>query len=67
MLATESIVSWLVYKGHNSIIYFGVCLSQPHLHLRLPTRTPTQCSQSFSPIIPVLKSVAIVFILIIKP
>jgi len=56
-----------VRKGHNSITCFGVCLGQPYSHLRLPTRTPTQWSQSFSPIIPVLKSVAIVFSAFVRP
>ena len=67
MPATKSIASWLVRRGHNSITYFSVCLGQLHLHLRLPTRTPTQQSQSFSPIIPVLKSVAIVFSAFVRP
>ena len=67
MLATKSIASQLVYKGHNSITCFGVCLSQLYLHLRLPTRTPTQQSQSFSSIIPIFKSVAIIFSAFIRP
>ena len=54
-------------KGHNSIIYFSICLSQPYLHFRLPIETPTQQSQSFSPIIPVFKSVAIIFFTFIRP
>ena len=61
MLATKSITSQLVRKGHNSITYFGVCLSQLYSHLRLPTRIPTQQSQSISPIIPILKSITIIF------
>ena len=28
-------------KGYNSIIYFGICLSQLYLYLRLPIKTPT--------------------------
>ena len=46
---------------------FGVYLSQPHLHLRLPTKIPTQQSQSFSPIIPILKSITIIFSTFIRP
>ena len=46
---------------------FGVYLSQLYLYLRLPTRTPTQQSQSFSPIIPILKSIAIIFSAFIRP
>ena len=65
--ATESITSQLVYKGHNSIIYFSICLSQLYLYLRLPTGTPIQQSQSFSPIISVFKSVAIIFSTFIRP
>ena len=65
--ATKSITSWLVCKGHSSITCFSVCLSQLYLYLRLPTRTPTQQSQSFSPITPVLKSVAIIFSTFIRP
>ena len=42
--ATKSITSQLVCKGHNSITCFGVCLSQPYLHLGLPTRISTQQS-----------------------
>jgi len=39
--AAKSIASRLVRKGHNSITCFGVCLGQPHSHLRLLTGTPT--------------------------
>ena len=67
ILATKSITSQLVRKGYNSIICFGVCLSQLYLHLRLPTRIPTRQSQSFSPIIPILKSITIIFSTFIKP
>ena len=67
VLATKSIASWLVRKGHNSIMYFGVCLGQLYSHLRLSTRIPTQQSQSFSPIIPVLKSVAIILFAFVRP
>ena len=67
MPATKSITSQLVRKGHSSITYLGVCLSQPYLHLRLPTRTPTQQSQSFSPIIPILRSITIIFSAFVRP
>ena len=65
--ATKSITSQLVYKGYNSITCFSVCLGQLYLYLRLPTRTPTQQSQSFSPIIPILKSITIIFSTFIRP
>ena len=67
VLATKSIASQLVYKGYSSITCFSIYLSQLYLHLRLPTRTPTQQSQSFSPITPMLKSVAIIFSAFIRP
>ena len=61
MPTTKSITSQLVRKGYSSITYFSVCLGQLYSHLRLPTRTPIQQSQYFSPIISILKSVAIIF------
>ena len=67
MPATKSITSQLVRKGYNSITCFGVCLSQLYLHLRLPTRIPTRQSQSFSPIIPILRSITIIFSAFIRP
>ena len=67
MPATKSITYRLVHKGHNSITCFGIYLSQPHLYLGLPTRIPTQQSQSFSPIIPILKSIAIIFSTFVRP
>ena len=44
MLATKSVISQLVYRGHNSITCFGIYLSQLYLYFRLPTKTPTQQS-----------------------
>ena len=67
VLATKSITSRLVRKGYSSITCFSVCLSQLYLYLRLPTRIPTQQSQSFSPITPILKSVAIIFSAFVRP
>ena len=67
MLATKSITSQLVRKGYNSITCFGICFSQLYLYLKLPTKTPTQQSQSFSPIIPILKSITIIFSTFIRP
>ena len=67
MPATKSITSQLVRKGYSSITCFGICLSQLYLYLRLPTRTPTRQSQSFSPIIPILKSITIIFSTFVRP
>ena len=67
MPATKSIASQLVRKGYSSITCLGVCLGQLYSHLRLPTRTPTRQSQSFSPIIPILRSIAIIFSAFVRP
>ena len=48
-------------------MYFSIYLSQLYLYLRLPTKIPTQQSQSFSPIIPILKSITIIFSTFIRP
>ena len=48
-------------------MYFSVCLTQLYLYFRLPIRIPTQQSQSFSPIIPILKSITIIFSTFIRP
>ena len=67
ILTTKSIASQLIYKGHNSIIYFNICLSQLYLYIKLLTGISIQQSQSFSFIISVFKSVTIIFSAFVRP